>query len=361
MISRKDIAEKLGVSVSVVSRALNNSGYVQAEKKDLILRTARDMGYTREPQALRALSRATRQIMIYTPNSRNPFYVEFQLGVADVMNRNGYSILTGFYAMGENTGRFEGDGCVFTNEIMADDYMKVHGMNESRPMVCASFGFARQLSSHVKTVECDLWEGAQNVIDYLRRRGHVRIAMVSPYPRDNTDGRTLSWTSLMLPVFGSRISDYYVDVSDVRRSRMPEGSLPAGGSGIAGLTGEDFFENGCLAAERFVQSGCDATAVVCFNEEMGVGFCKTLRRLKVRVPEDVSVIAYDGTYLRRYFDRPLTVLDMQPFPMGRRCATLLLNMLEGRRARNVRMVPSKVLEGETVADCTDHRFPKEET
>ena len=51
-ITRKDIAELLGVSVSVVSRALNNSGYVEEKKRQKIIRTAEELGYVPQPVAM---------------------------------------------------------------------------------------------------------------------------------------------------------------------------------------------------------------------------------------------------------------------------------------------------------------------
>jgi DNA-binding LacI/PurR family transcriptional regulator len=52
MVTRKDIANKVGVSVSVVSRALNNSGYVKQEKRKEILHIAEEMGYHPNPVAM---------------------------------------------------------------------------------------------------------------------------------------------------------------------------------------------------------------------------------------------------------------------------------------------------------------------
>lgn len=59
-ITRKDVAEKAGVSVSVVSRVLNNSGYVDKEKKKKIIKIAEQLGYILHiPQELRIRSRGT--------------------------------------------------------------------------------------------------------------------------------------------------------------------------------------------------------------------------------------------------------------------------------------------------------------
>ena len=53
-VTRKDVADKAGVSVSVVSRALNNSGYVEQDKKEKILRIAKELGYVPNPVLCRS-------------------------------------------------------------------------------------------------------------------------------------------------------------------------------------------------------------------------------------------------------------------------------------------------------------------
>ena len=64
-ITRKDIAEMAGVSVSVVSRALNNSGYVEQGKKQKILSLAKQYGYTPHPVAMTLQQVRSRQILFF--------------------------------------------------------------------------------------------------------------------------------------------------------------------------------------------------------------------------------------------------------------------------------------------------------
>ena len=232
---------------------------------------------------------------------------------------------------------------------LAYDYLTTDGRQDFRPAVSASFGGSRQLPRHVVMVECDLWDGTETLIRYLRGFGHKRIAMVSPLPMDDNDSRIRSWAASMQPVFGSELNRYYLEVSDATRAGFSQGNLVGGEKMSTVLTAEDFFENGVLAAELFAQSSSDATAVICFNEEMGIGFCKKLRRLGIRIPEEVSVVAYDGTYLRRYVDQTLTVLSLQPYLMGLTCARTLIRMLEGEKGRNCKITLKEILEGETVA------------
>ena len=348
MTTRKEIAERLGVSVSVVSRALNNSGYVQAEKRERILALARELGYSREPAALREGERSTRRILLYTENTRNPFYVEFFIGMDDAAQKLGYAAMRCRLPAPGEAAASDADGLVFSSEAIAYGYLNGIGRNDFTPAVCAAFGDVRQLPRHVTIVECDLWHGTELLIDYLRQRGHRTIAMISPFPRSNSDARLRSWAACMHPVLGTRTDDYFLSITD--DTRAANGSLLAGGSGIAHLSAEDFFENGVLGARYFVESGCDATAALCFNEEMALGFIKAMAALGRRVPEDISVAAFDGTYLRRYFDVPLTVLDMQPYRQGQRCVETLVDLIRGKRVRNQRVVPATILEGATVRD-----------
>lgn len=356
MVTRKDIADRVGVSVSVVSRALNNSGYVDPAKKERILEVAQELGYNREPAALKSLQRRTHLITLYAINTRNPFYVEFNLGVRDALDQLGYSMMICHLPCRTYPPQDTSDGLIFSNEAIAHQYLIEEGRNDFRPAVSASFGGYLQLPRHITMVEFDLWKGAETAIGYLRKHGHRKIAMVSPHPRTDPDARIHYWAAEMYKVFGSRIDEYFLAVSDQDRAAVPRGSLIAGGEGLTALTAEDFFENGYLAARRFLDSGCDATAVICFNEEMAVGFIKGLRALGVRVPEDLSVIAYDGTYLRLYMDSMLTVLSLQPYRMGQRCARAVVRLINGEKVRNQKLSLTEILEGDTVADIRNS-FP----
>lgn len=72
-VTRKDIAEKLGVSVSVVSRVINNSGYVSKEKREKVLKAAKEMGYVQNPVAMALQQNKTKQLLFFL--RRSYFYI----------------------------------------------------------------------------------------------------------------------------------------------------------------------------------------------------------------------------------------------------------------------------------------------
>ena len=125
MISRKDIAERAGVSVSVVSRALNNSGYVDKEKKDRILALAHEMGYNREPAGMRG--NASRLLLFYLRDIRNPFYTEVFEGISEVAEAKNYGAVLFQSRDYERIPRLPVDGVIFSNEALAVDYLKTVG------------------------------------------------------------------------------------------------------------------------------------------------------------------------------------------------------------------------------------------
>ena len=348
MVTRKDIAERVGVSVSVVSRALNSSGYVDREKRERILEAARELGYGQgEGFAPRSLE-PSRQILFYSVNVRNPFNIELYNGAADAARDRGYDVILSRFVDFTDPRAAMADGLMFANESIAGGYLRGVGRLDFRPLVCADFGSVWQPPRHIDAVQCDLWRGTQTVVDYLNRLGHERIALTTPFPAVNQDSRIAAWRACLYPVFGDRLDDYYLGVTDDARAPSGDGDLLTADGRHGAITPEDFFENGAIAARQFIEKRCDATAIICFNEEMALGFCKRFRRLGKRIPEDLSVVGFDGTYLRRYFDQPLTVLDMHPYLVGRECTEVLMAQIEGKRARKARRLPVDILEGATV-------------
>ena len=80
-VTRKDIAELCKVSISVVSRALNNSGYVEESKRKKIIATAERLGYVPQPVAMSLQERRTKQILYYCKDLSNGYYIDMYRGM----------------------------------------------------------------------------------------------------------------------------------------------------------------------------------------------------------------------------------------------------------------------------------------
>ncbi len=350
MVTRKDIAQKANVSVSVVSRALNNSGYVEHKKKDKILRIAQEMGYRPNSVAVSLASRRTRQMMFFCRNVENPFNIELYEGMLEVASRNGYMATLNGKLDYADVKNMMVDGVILSDDNCAAIYMDVIGKRYYLPVVSASFGNPTYMSKSLPLVECDLWEGSKMILEYLWNRGHRRIALATPFKKgtEKQNVRYSAWWEFLRDELGDKINDYYLGI--------PTSDL-AGGNRFITFAGqdengieveEDFFCKGEAAAEMFCERKIDATAVICFNDELALGFCKKIRSLGYRVPDDVSIVGIDGAFSRKYADILLTSLALNPRKQGEKCAEVLLDMINGKKYKHVTQIPMKIVEGDSV-------------
>ena len=150
-----------------------------------------------------------------------------------------------------------------------------------------------------------------------------------PFAFRSDNPRTDAWRAHIKDFLGKRIEDYYIGVDN-------DGQFT------------NMFEQGVVAANQFWERGIQATAVIAFNDEMALGFYKQIRKLGVKVPEDLSIISYDGTYSRRYVDMELTALALNARLQGQKCMDVLWKMIQGEKYKYVTRIPLKIIEGESV-------------
>lgn len=351
MVTRKDIAERANVSVSVVSRALNNSGYVTAEKKKKILQIAEELGYHPNPVAMSLMKQRTKQILFYCRELENAFNIELYEGMLEAAQQQGYMVVIHGNLDFKSVRSLMVDGIILPNEAITEVYLKDIGKNYYLPVVTASYGNSFSFYKSVPIIECNLWEGMRMALQYLWDKGHRKIAMVMPYDIGNENARTLAWREFMRYEIDSGLEQYYFGINKIgllNDSRVMSFREEENSDNIA--IPEDFFGKGSLAAEIFQERNTDATAVICFNDEMALGFCKQLRRLGYSIPKDLSVMGIDGIYSRRYMDILLTTLTLHAKKQGMRCVEVLLDIINGRKTKYVTHIPMKILEGESVRD-----------
>ena len=326
MVTRKEVALRAGVSVSVVSRAMNNSGYVEAEKKKRILAIAEELGYYPHPVAEALQKRRTKQILFFCKDLKNSFYIDMYRGMVEAAGKRDYMVVFNGSMDFEKIRNAMIDGIIMPNEGITQHYLDTVGRNYRLPVVSASYGNAEGFSRAVPRVEIDMVRVMELAVRALRENGHRRIALGMPYPFSSMDARRLSFCSLMKEVYGDRLKEYYIGVhredmaGDSRILSFLEDERREDGMQ---LMEEDFFGKGELAARLFAE-----------------------RRL--RVPEDISIIGIDGSSARKYMDPLLTSVGLFPEKQGAKCADILLDMLEGKKVKYVSGSPVQLVKGASV-------------
>lgn len=328
-ITRQEIADRAGTSVSVVSRAINNSGYVEKSKKESILRIAWELGYPLQAASLSAAGHRSRQILYYCEDMRNPYNIHFYQGMLDAAHTNGYMILVNGSIHFDNLKNFFIDGIILPNENVARNYLEGIGKNYHLPIVCASYNDDRQLSRAVPLVELDMYQAVTYALDYLWSQGHQRIAFGTPESLSETGARNHAYRTWVRQKGLFDPERYFF-------SEPNPCSYP------------DFFELGRKCGERINRTCKEVTALLAFNDEFALGAMKGFRDEGLSVPYDISVMGIDGIYSRRYVSPLLTTINIMPEAQGRACMEIMLDILKGNKYKYITRTSFYLEKGESV-------------
>lgn len=354
-VTRKDIALRADTSVSVVSRALNNSGYVAREKKERILKIAEELNYAPNPVAISLQSRRVRQILFYCKNIDNVFNIQLYKGMLDVAMARGYMVLFNGRITFDEIRNTLVDGIIMQDESMGRFYLEHEGKNYHLPVVSPSYGEPFQAGHAMPVVEIDTYLVMETALEYLWSRGHRKIAAGMPYPYESPNARGAAYRAWMREKGMRDTRRYFIAVS--RQDPRLEGDgrvldFPEETETNPYAVSEDYFGKGMLAARLYAERGLDATAVIGFNDDFALGMLRGFAEMGIRVPEDVSVMGIDGSDSRKYVSPMLTTISLEPRSQGAKCATVLLDMIEGKKYKYVNRAGFRLLEGQSVRNVT---------
>lgn len=349
-VTRKNIAELCGVSISVVSRALNNSGYVEESKRRKIIETAEKLNYIPQPVAMSLQERRTKQLLYYCKDLSNEYYVDMYRGMCEAANKRGYLVTISGMMEFDRIKDTMVDGIIMPNEDLTSYYMKHGGKNYYLPVVSASYCNVVDIPKSVPLVEADMYQAMDFALSYLNSMGHKVIAYGFPYDRNNSNSRFLAWKNYIKEITGNTGWKKYLlamnqnEMKDDPRILPFSEDLPEQSIHIE----EDFFGKGKLAAQVFMERKLNATAIICFNDEFAIGMIKGFQEMGVNVPEQISVMGIDGTGTRKYLSPSLTTVNMFPKKQGRECANVLIDIIEKKNKRYIVHLKPKLQIGESV-------------
>jgi DNA-binding LacI/PurR family transcriptional regulator len=302
MANRKDVALKANVSITVVSRVMSNTGYVSKEKREAVLRAAEELNYRPSPVARSLQNGQTHQILFYRGYISSAYYLELHRGMMDYAEKQGYLVCISGDLHIERIDEILMDGLILPTEAYArPEYMR-YLRKYHMPYVV--IGYGEYIPKNVYSVTVDTGLAMREMVKHLRERGHRRIAFIDGNDVRPEGPRNAAFRSVMTEIYRARLERYVLN------------SLKTGQE-----TGSDaFYLIGRAAAEQFAQRKLDATAVICFNDDVAVGFYSRIVKLGYRIPEDLSITGFDGLTLGEYITPTLTSMSLKPFEHGQRCA-----------------------------------------
>ncbi|MCX3288976.1 LacI family DNA-binding transcriptional regulator [Streptomyces sp. NEAU-H22] len=302
----RDVAERAGVSKSLVSLALRGSDQVRPEKRDAVLRAARELGY-RPNTAARSLSeQRTRTVGVLLNDLRNPWFVDLLEGLNSLLHANGLHMLLADARLNRRTGQdpadplldLRVDGLVVVGTL--PDPAALGGVAERIPVVLA--GSREPAPPGVDVVAGDDERGARLVAEHLIGLGHRRIAHIAGYGA----------------------------VGELRRHSFEATMRRHGLAEQAVVEPSDMTEEGGYRTTVRLLSRPDRpTAVFAVNDIAAIGVLSAAEELGLRVPRDLSVVGYDNTSIARLRHVWLTTADNSSHEVGRRAARCLLERFEG--------------------------------
>lgn len=330
----RDIAAKCGVSVTTVSRVINNQPYVREEVRQQVLRVIEEEHFVLHTEAVNLVRPSENTIGVVVRGVENPFFGELVPMLERAVVEAGYSFLLREVGAGADELKEAAElvksrrlrGVVLLGgrfDYTADDVAAL-----TAPFACCTFtNLNGELDANSFASVCvDDVSTAERTVQYLLEQGHRRVAVLAASARENS-------------VSELRLRGYRKALTAAGISPSAEYELLAGSFHMA---------DAYAAVLSALQGGADFTAIYAISDAMAVAAIKAVRDFGRRVPGDISVIGIDGMEITGYFSPALTTVIQPKEEIARLTVQALVNMIENKSGPRHFLVEPRLRRGESV-------------
>ena len=320
----KDIARECGVSVSTVSRVLNQHPDVSENVRRRVLDVVEQRGYIPNNSARDLVRSRSDAVGVVVRGTGNLFFSAVIKTVSRALEERGYTMVLHFMdsdadevkagAILEREKKLR--GLIFLGGRF--DYSSAELSLIGVPYVCVSYTnvFGSLDEGEYSSVSLDDHDTARRAVEYLIRLGHRRIAALVPSVDDH------SISELRYDGYLSALIDNGLE---------PDPALMEETGGLFEMP--ESYAGMC----RLLDRTRDFTALFALSDTTAIAAMKALQDRGLRVPEDVSVIAIDGLAVSEYVTPTLTTMVQPAEQMGRESVRILADMLETGQTRHLRL------------------------
>jgi LacI family transcriptional regulator len=323
------VAKAAGVSVSTVSRVLNNKADVAPNTLHMVQEVIEKLGYTSSLAARSLRSRRTNVIGLILFDIVDPFTIQVMRGVDRALKELNYDLAV--YSSRSSIRNLAADR--ERRSVSLLDNSITDGIIVVAPSA-ASFSNAAPIviiDPHLENPDYpyvigENYEGALAVMQYLTGLGHERIGYISGRPELQSAAQRLQGYTDGLTQAGLPLNPDLVQMGDYSKP------------------------TGFLCAQQLLSLPKPPTAIFAANDQSAFGALEAAREMGLCIPDDLSVAGFDNTTESAYVDPPLTTVDQAIDEMGYLATQLLVQwILEGELETRVYTTSTRLVVRESCA------------
>lgn len=310
-ITRNDVAKLAGVSPAVVSYVLNHTKTVSEEKTLAVKRAIEELNYTPNLYARSLKTNKSMQIAFVCDNLRNDWLeiAEKKFMTKGYFVSHCYSRDSDDFIKALIEGRFDGV-FMLSNRYIASQLNSI--ASAGIPIVLYKTRDYSFLEPNIVTVAPDIYAGITKAISYLIARGHKKIILAPPLR-------------------------YNMNLRKGYREKAYKEALEANGIAYDEslvCKNTDSLDSICSTIFDLLFSGKPSerpTAIVAGDDYLAGNIMQYLKKLGLNIPEDMSVIGMDNTYLAEMLSPQLTTVDFSKEEFSERLVDTMLKLMKGKQ------------------------------
>lgn len=309
----KEVAEKAGVSVTTVSRVINENLRVRQDTRERVYRVIKELGYVPNAMARGLTLGKTRTIGLILPEIADGFFSQVIRGADETAVMNDFHLLVSTFHSHRSDEELsvrlmsEGrvDGLILMDPTLSDDFlMRFHRGSVPIVVLCKKTKY-----TNCKYIIIDDFQGAYQAVVHLIKHGYKRIAIIGG-PSDNYDA------SQRLAGYKSAIKDYNIRLNS---EYIVDGNFR--------------WEGGESAMHTLLDLAQPPDAVFAANDPMAIGAMEAVKKRELVVPKDMAIVGFDDIELSRLVTPPLTTVHLPMYELGAMAVKNVMRILKGGNVR----------------------------
>lgn len=309
-VTIKDIAKRLNISASTVSRALHNHPDIRPDTKKLVNNLARDLDYQSDSIAQSLQKRRTNLIGVIVPEIKHYFFAAAISGIEDVAYKAGYAIIVSqsnesyerevVNVRAFISNRVAGLLISISQSTIDSNHFKILE-RQKKPFVF----FDRVCEDiNASKVIVDDFEGAYQATKHLIERGYRQIAHL-------TGPAHISISKKRLEGYKSALNDHNIPYDN----RLV----------IFGNLNE---EDGCSGFQKLLELERMPDAIFAVNDPVAIGAFEKIKEKGLRIPRDIALVGFSNNPITALVEPAITTVSQPAYKLGSTAAELLIRQID---------------------------------